>query len=676
MRRVYIPYDLAVYHYSLADYGFQSVKHLRWPQWDSSMYSGMSFASNVQAALYYPGTWLMFLAGWNNQTLRYSALEIQTLAHVSLAFILCFYWLRGKSLEPMAYTLGAAVYAFSGYMCTQIQHFGLVVAVAWMPAALRGIDQAAEQKSWRPLWKLAAASALVFLGGYPPSWLVFAMVAGVYALAGPWRWKTAAGVVAALLFSLALCAVQLLPAWQANHFREPELQYGTGIKDIMYFVSYLVPNYFDFGLDVPVQTNFTKDYLYLGAPGILGIFLLFRRGGLRGSAQALAVLGMTLVMATNPFGLVWSVIQHSQLLADLCRSAYFLAGSAIAFAELAARGLDRFLKRPASKTPSWMAPAALVLMTAWALFELKRWPGAEFAHGLGSLYDAASMLLVFGFGLYVFRSQFGPWRAWVGLALLLSAGIDYKVFGTSKRFNAGQGPRPGYSATAYVAMSAEAFRELKSHPDARVLLQEFGPLALEVRHVGFSTPQGFDPFLSTQYRKVVTRLGTWQSNREFLIDPMNSEAMRLFGIRYVITAERAPKYSALVADPKFRSVGPDNEYYKVFEYLDANPPYGMEDGAAQTMKWEPEDRVFTVETASAGRFTLTEQFYPGWSATVDGTPSTIEKWESSFQAIHVPAGKHTIEFHYREQLLPAGAAISLLSLGALYLWFRRRLPAN
>ena len=193
-RSVHIPFDLDGFHYPLADYAFQAVKHGRFPLWDPTIYSGMSFAANVQAALFYPPTWLMFLGSWARDVLPYQALEDLAIAHVWLAFTLCFLWLHGKKprarrLEGLACALGAGLYAFSGYLCTQLQHFGLVAAYAWFPLGLWGIDQAVERRSWKPLWKLMLASAMAFLAGYPPTWFVFAFVAGIYALAGTWRWR-------------------------------------------------------------------------------------------------------------------------------------------------------------------------------------------------------------------------------------------------------------------------------------------------------------------------------------------------------------------------------------------------------------------------------------------------------------------------------------------------------
>src|SRR5204863_6602187 len=183
-----------------------------------------------------------------------------------LAFFLCYLWLRGKRLRELACVLGAGVFAFSGYVCTQLQHFGLLGGYTWIPLALWGVDQSVEQRSWRPLWKVAAASALCFLAGYPPTWMVFALVVGAYSIAGAWRWKAAMGTIAALVFSLLICAVQILPTWETTSLREPEDHYSPGIKDPELILEYAIPNYFNFGMNVPAKTNSSKDYFYLGVP--------------------------------------------------------------------------------------------------------------------------------------------------------------------------------------------------------------------------------------------------------------------------------------------------------------------------------------------------------------------------------------------------------------------------
>src|SRR5207302_2332395 len=134
----------------------------------------------------------------------------------------------------------------------------------------------------------------------------------------------------ALAASLLLAAVQLLPAWEAKALMETSPHYGAGIKDPWFYISFLVPNYYDFGLRVPVETNFGMDYLYLGAIGILGTCLLVFHRRLRDVMPPLAVLAASLILLVNPFGAVWALIRHSPLLSDMFRAWYFLPGITVA----------------------------------------------------------------------------------------------------------------------------------------------------------------------------------------------------------------------------------------------------------------------------------------------------------------------------------------------------------
>ena len=54
---------------------------------------------------------------------------------------------------------------------------------------------------------------------------------------------------------------------------------------------------------------------------------------------------------------------------------------------------------------------------------------------------------------------------------------------------------------------------------------------------------------------------------------------------------------------------------------------------------------------------------PGWSASVDGQPALLAPYDTYFQGVGVPAGRHTIRFTY----MPAGAApgLAMFALGVL-----------
>ncbi len=670
-RSVHVPNDLEDYHYPLANYAFQAVKQGRFPQWDPSNYCGMSFVANIQAGLFYPPTWLMFGTRWNHERLSFQAVENLVFAHVWLAFFLCYLWLQGKRLDKLACILGAGVFAFSGYMCTQLEHLGVAAGYAWMPLGLWSIDEAIERRSWRPFWKFAVASGMCFLAGYPPTWFVFMVVAGAYALAGEWRWKATLGVAASAAVSLALAAVQILPTAEATGFRDPELRYA-GARQPVLFLAFTLPNYIDFTMETPGPENPWADYFYLGLPALVAIPLLIRRHDLRRIVPVAAIVLASIIVLTNPFNVAGFVIYRSNLLQDISRAQYFLAGIPLAFAAFAAFGLDDFLRRKSRPAPAWLTWTTGGCAGLWAVVDIVRWAGPGFPNGWWSLLDLAAAVSIFGAGLYVARAQSGSARVWAAAALVLFVGVDYKVFGTSRRFNAAPGLGQEYSSKSHVAMDNEAYRELVAHPHDRILLDQTGPMPARIRHIGLMTPQGFDPFFTTQFRNLMQPLATFRTERDFDVNLKDDAALQLLGVRYVISSGGGPWHSQLVSDPRFRLVGSDEYFYHVFEYVRSRPPYGWESqdtsGQVSRREWTPEERTFTVRSARGGRLTFSEQFYPGWTVTIDGKRAALERWKGAFQAVQVPGGEHTVIFRFRQQWLGVGGGISLLTLIGLVFW--------
>ena len=272
VRWVHIPFDLNGFHYPLADYAFQSLRQGHFPLWDPTIYCGMSFVatSRRRCSIRPPGC--MFLFNLGRERLSYQSMQDLLLAHVWLGFLLCYLWLRGKRLRELPCVLGAGVFAFSGYMCTQLQHFGLVGGYIWIPLALWGVDQAVERRSWRPLWKVAAASALCFLAGYPPTWMVFAMVVGVVlaggcvALEGGAREPSRAWCFRCCCARSRFCRPGKRPASASRNCAT-----AMACENWDMILSYVLPNYFNFGLNMPVGTNPDKDYFYLGVPALHGL---------------------------------------------------------------------------------------------------------------------------------------------------------------------------------------------------------------------------------------------------------------------------------------------------------------------------------------------------------------------------------------------------------------------
>ena len=664
--------DIAGYHYPLQAYAFNALKHHRIPLWDASIYCGISFAGNVQAAFFYPPTWLMFLAALPFSRLPFQALEIFTIWHVWLAFWLAYLWLRGRA-GVLASALGASVFSFSGFLMWQLLHPGMLAAAAWLPLGLWGLDEATERRDWRPLWKLAAASALAFLAGYPAAWLVNCVVWAVYAIAGRAPLRAVLGTCAALAASGLLAMAQVLPTLEAHSLMQLEPKYGPGAWGLRtLLLSFFLPNWFDFNPAHPTDYEPGCLYLYLGIPGLFGLLYAIARWRWRPYLQPAAVLCVVLFLANPPAVFVRLVERFPAADQTLQPFNFYAAAGAMA-ALVAALALDAFgtveIKR---RAPRWLVPAVAAALALWAGRQLWIWTarGGRMPTHARSILPAVITLALFSVGLWALRGAGGRRRAILAGALLLAAAADYRVYSSGRWFNAQPGDEDAeHDPRGIRGMNRVAYDALYANRNYRIACDEgASPYSTDLRFYGLASPQGFDPFLPAEYRRRIERWVPFQTNRVFFVDVKNEQMLRRLGVRYVITHEGSGSQPFLAKSPIFGRIGPDDSFYQVYEYLRAVPPYGWEDGRADAVRvaaWKPERRDFLVESERPGRFTFVEQFYPGWRATVDGRPVAIERWDGTFQAIEVPAGAHRVRFLFRPPSVEIGGAISLAALAGL-----------
>jgi len=71
---------------------------------------------------------------------------------------------------------------------------------------------------------------------------------------------------------------------------------------------------------------------------------------------------------------------------------------------------------------------------------------------------------------------------------------------------------------------------------------------------------------------------------------------------------------------------------------------------------------FKVDAAANVILLLTDTYYPGWTAIVDGQSTPIIRANGSFRAVVVPQGKHTVVFRYSHPQIRKGFIVTSLSL--------------
>jgi hypothetical protein len=98
-------------------------------------------------------------------------------------------------------------------------------------------------------------------------------------------------------------------------------------------------------------------------------------------------------------------------------------------------------------------------------------------------------------------------------------------------------------------------------------------------------------------------------------------------------------------------------------------PGGGTPGSAHITRYGRNEVVIKVNSVSKALLVLSDTFYPGWIAEVGGVETTVLQANLMQRAVEVPAGRHTVRFHFRPRSVETGAAVSLSGLVMLALFF-------
>jgi hypothetical protein len=95
-------------------------------------------------------------------------------------------------------------------------------------------------------------------------------------------------------------------------------------------------------------------------------------------------------------------------------------------------------------------------------------------------------------------------------------------------------------------------------------------------------------------------------------------------------------------------------------------------GRATITQYAPE--AVTIQAQGPGYLVLTDAYYPGWVARVNGQPAQIWRANVMFRAVALPAGAHEVVFTYAPRSVTVGLWISVVAwvgLAATLAWASR-----
>ncbi len=155
-------------------------------------------------------------------------------------------------------------------------------------------------------------------------------------------------------------------------------------------------------------------------------------------------------------------------------------------------------------------------------------------------------------------------------------------------------------------------------------------------------------------------------SRSTVVTPTNPSQARdnlwnLAGVRWIINKDDllpehqgqrsndlSPDFKLIWEEGKWQIYGNTNAFPRAFfiEEILASPPSLSAITPAKITKYLSNSVEIEIDAPQDGYLILTDTFYPGWQATVDGTPTKISPALHAFRAVTITQGKHIIQYSF------------------------------
>jgi hypothetical protein len=703
--------DLAAFVYPLYSRTTDLIRAGELPLWNIHQFTGYPLAGNAQAAIFYPGTWLVWLLGVDRGIGLVLALHIWWAGWGMAMLTRCYGATRFAAL------LAGLVYATTEFIGARLYagHYTLVLVFAWIPWTLATFHTALHGAQSR----LRAAGAglclgLAALAGHPPllfylGLLLIGMAA--WAVLDQGRQQVFA-VGRSLLMTLVIGgligAAQLLPTIELT------LQSVREAADSRFFNAFALPpvqlltllvgGFFGLPTVEPVRylgADFYEEMAaYVGILPLLALVWALRKLPREGRFfLVLVVIGVVLSLGLQgvllPLLVRW--IPGFSLFRAPGRSLYFvvlglsgiLALAVTHFQVMSAEErktlLDPFVRRVlpllmgvvlvgAFVFAGWYASAShvepmptravviasaltatgLVLGGVWWI--LRRWQQPILTYGLLGLTLALVLFDGWRIPIQLIETQ-AEWRdpLWQGAVINVPIGADARVVQRAVNSPVNGAMFSGHQHVAgYDPLAVGSFAALQAMGDP------FDPLSPVNTLLGVKNLLTTEPFDHPQWRLIGIADGGIYYER--------TDAFPRAWVAGQISVEP----DAARARERIQA---GNEDWQQMVILDQAVVCSGTGGAARISTYRANEVVIET-TGAGGMLVLSDQDFPGWSVTVDGQPGIIMRAFTALRAVCVPEGTHTVRFTYQPLSVLVGIVLSGVGLLLALLGGWRRLTAS
>ncbi len=675
-----------------------SVRSGAWPLWNPYEFAGIPLLANYQSAVFYPPRLLhVFL-------------------DVDLATTLCILlklWLAGMAAYLCARTLRllrpAAVFCSVGWMFSGYNllwcNWSLPDLSPWLAVLVLGSELLFQRQYQRGFFAVALGATLLLLAGHPVSAFTMSLGLGVYfvvrlsleARRGQALRAPLGAWMGAWSLAFLVCAALLLPFFEylGNQYQGQDLAAFGAERGLPLSASaaFWVPRFFGTAAEGNYWGELDSNRYSMIYPGVAvwlcaALALYARRGRRQSGAAALALaaaagFGIALAFEAYPFSLL-----HGLPFFDTIKRSYHVCFAVFALPLLGAIGLDTWLRE--TRRSLLLSPILLALAACGLVALVWQFYGAlirmrELTAYLTLQTSLAAAFAVLGLALLASGVRFQR-KMLFGYALAALLAIDLLLahrglnptidrrhlmpetaltqyvqqHRLAKRVGTAEGGVPGGLMAAYGI--EEWLGEDGMYPERMLrFLKALGPELWEamepacaidcyLKHPAFTAAFPENAIQRLQYLDTLDGLEVYANKAAF------PRAYLASGVQ--VCRDRETMY-ALMADPEFDPI----QTALLEAPLAASLP-GAVQGTATVVNHGFTEVAVETETDGAALLILADAYYPGWTATVNGTPAAIVPVYSVFRGVAVPEGRAEVRFTYFPAAFRAGLACSVLALSA------------